>query len=44
MQSPLMNFMADDVDLKSAPFTLVLGSGAALIWPETYESSTALAV
>ena len=25
MQSPLMKFMADDIDLKSAPFALVIG-------------------
>ena len=27
MQSPLMTFMAPDVDLGSLPFTLALGSG-----------------
>ena len=29
MQSPLMDFMADEVDLRSPPFTLVLGTGDA---------------
>lgn len=31
MQSPLMTFMAPDVDLQSPPFTLVLGKGACWV-------------